>query len=133
EPADQELLEAHGWRVRPALDLTPSSYRDYITESTAEFTVAKDQNIRFATGWFSDRSASYLAAGRPVITQDTGFGAVLPTGEGLFAFNSMDEILKAFEAINSDYVRHSTAAFEIAQTYFRAETVLSRLLEDLSF
>jgi hypothetical protein len=83
------------------------------------------------TGWFSERSACYLAAGRPVITQDTGFGAVLPTGEGLFAFNSMDEILTAFDAVRSDYDRHSRLAREIAQEYFRAETVLAKLLADL--
>jgi len=93
--------------------------------------VAKDQNVRLRSGWFSERSACYLAAGRPVVTQDTGFGTVLPTGEGLFAFNSMDEILTAFEAINSDYQKHSRAAREIAGQYFRAETVLGKLLEDL--
>jgi hypothetical protein len=66
-----------------------------------------------------------------VITQDTGFDTVLPTGEGLFAFNSMDEILGAFDAVRSDYARHSRAARDIAQEYFRAETVLQRLLKDL--
>ena len=75
---DEEALRARGWEVRPALELTLDSYRDYITRSSAELTVAKDQNVRFRTGWFSDRSATYLAAGRPVITQDTGFGHVLP-------------------------------------------------------
>jgi len=100
-------------------------------ESRGEFTVAKDQNVRMRSGWFSDRSACYLAAGRPVVTQDTGFGNILPTGEGLFAFNTMDQILAAFDAIRSDYSRHSRAARAIAQEYFRAETVLSRLLADL--
>ena len=66
-----------------------------------------------------------------MITQDTGFGKVLPTGEGLFAFNTMDEILAAFEAINSDYERHSRAAREIAEEYFRAEKVLAKMLNDL--
>jgi hypothetical protein len=93
--------------------------------------VAKDQNVRLRSGWFSERSACYLAAGRPVITQDTGFGTVLPTGEGLFAFNTMDEILAAFDAIESDYERHAAAARRIAEDYFRAETVLAKLLEDL--
>jgi len=101
------------------------SYRDYLQASRGEFTVAKDANVRLKTGWFSDRSACYLAAGRPVITQDTGFGTMLPTGEGLFAFNTMDEILTAFEAIECDYERHCRAARDIAEEYFKAETVLS--------
>ncbi len=76
--------------MRHALDFSTDldAYRDYIQASRGEFTVAKDQNVRLRTGWFSDRSATYLAAGRPVITQDTGFGDVLPTGEGLFAFTT---------------------------------------------
>jgi glycosyltransferase involved in cell wall biosynthesis len=93
--------------------------------------VAKDLNVRLRSGWFSERSACYLAAGRPVITQDTGFGKILPTGEGLFAFQSMDEIVAAFEAVNADYERHSRAARAIAEEYFRAETVLARMLSDL--
>ncbi|SPF39990.1 conserved hypothetical protein [Candidatus Sulfopaludibacter sp. SbA4] len=130
---DRRLLESNGWLLTDPQPLTidPWPYRDYIRASRGEFTVAKDQNVRLRSGWFSERSACYLAAGRPVVTQDTGFGTVLPTGEGLFAFNSMDEILTAFEAINSDYQKHSRAAREIAGQYFRAETVLGKLLEDL--
>jgi hypothetical protein len=126
------LLRSHGWRVINGLSLSrrTAPYRDYIVASRGEFTVAKDQNVRLRSGWFSDRSASYLAAGRPVITQDTGFGARLPTGEGLFAFARMDEILAAIEAINADYERHRRAARAIAEEYFRAETVLARLLKD---
>ena len=71
------------------------SYCAYIHRSRGEFTVARDQYVRPNTGWFSDRSACYLAAGRPVITQDTGFGTVLPIGEGLFAFKTMEDILAA--------------------------------------
>jgi hypothetical protein len=135
-PADtRERLISHGWRVRDALSLSRDigPYRDFITASRGEFTVAKDQNIRLRSGWFSDRSACYLAAGRPVVTQDTGFGNVLPTGEGLFAFSTTDQILAAFEAIRSDYDRHSRAARGIALEYFRAETVLKKLLSRLGF
>jgi hypothetical protein len=89
--------------------------------------------VRLRSGWFSERSACYLAAGRPVITQDTGFQCALPTGEGLFAFNTEDEVLAAFEAVNSDYQRHSRAARAIAEEYFRAETVLAKLLGDLGY
>lgn len=128
-----QLLTAHGWRI---INATPISrelrrYQDYILRSRGEFTVAKDQNVRMRSGWFSDRSACYLAAGRPVITQDTGFSSVLPTGEGLFPFNTMEDILAAFDAINSDYERHSRAARAIAEEYFRAETVLKKVLDDL--
>jgi hypothetical protein len=125
-------LTSYGWRVVNALSMsrTPADYRRYIVESRGEFTVAKDQNVRLRSGWFSDRSACYLAAGRPVITQDTGFGARLPTGEGLFAFTTMDEILAALDAVNADYDRHHRAARAIAEECFRAETVLALLLEE---
>ena len=81
--------------------------------------------------WFSERSACYLAAGRPVVTQDTGFGTVLPTGEGLFAFATLDEAVAAVEEVERAYERHSRGARAIAEEYFRAETVLARLLQDL--
>jgi hypothetical protein len=129
------LLGSHGWKTANAHAFTtdPWRYRDYVRASRGEFTVAKDQNVRLRSGWFSERSACYLAAGRPVITQDTGFGCSLPTGEGLFAFNTMDEVLAAFDDVNSDYERHSRAARAIAEEYFRAETVLAKLLDDLGF
>jgi hypothetical protein len=89
-PDDRRILEQNGWHLTDAHTLTRSSYRDYVRASRGEFTVAKDANVRLRTGWFSDRSACYLAAGRPVITQNTGFGTVLPIGEGLFVFNTME-------------------------------------------
>jgi hypothetical protein len=125
-------LTRHGWRITNAMTLSREigPYRDYILGSRGEFTVAKDQNVRLRSGWFSDRSACYLGAGRPVITQDTAFGKFIPTGEGLFAFNGMDDIVAAFEAVNVDYARHGRAARAIAETYFKAETVLAKLLEE---
>lgn len=128
-----KLLQANNWTLVDAhpLTLSPEPYRDYIRASRGELTVAKDLNVRLKTGWFSERSACYLAAGRPVITQDTGFGSVLPTGRGLFAFNTTEEILTAFDALNSDYEKHSRAAYAIAEEYFKAEKVLERLLSDL--
>ncbi|MEX0585827.1 MAG: glycosyltransferase family 2 protein [Pirellulales bacterium] len=133
EPVDRHLLESQGWRVRDALSFSTDvdAYRNYIAGSRAEFTVAKDQNVRLRSGWFSDRSATYLAAGRPVVTQDTGFSAALPTGEGLFAFSTMSEILGAVAAINADYARHARAARRIAREYFDAEVVLGSLLEEM--
>ena len=130
---DQQLLEANGWRVRDAMafSLDLDHYRDYIIASRAEFTVAKDQNVRFRTGWFSDRTVTYLAAGRPAITQDTGFSAVLPTGEGLFAFTTIDEAHQAVCAINDDYPRHCRAAAAIAGDYFDYQVVLPPLLQEV--
>jgi hypothetical protein len=126
------LLESNGWRVADALALTKDMgpYRSYIVGSRAEFTVAKDQNVRLRSGWFSDRSACYLAAGKPVITQDTGFGNVLPTGAGLFSFRTEEEVVAAVELIERDYAAQATAAREIAAEYFAAERVLARVLED---
>ena len=84
-------------------------YRDYIRRSKGEFTVAKDQYVRLNTGWFSDRSACYLAAGRPVITQETGFTRIYGGGRhGLIAFQSLGEIAEAVKEINADYTRHSS-------------------------
>jgi hypothetical protein len=128
-----EFLTTHGWRVKNGfnLSLNISSYRDYILHSRGEFTVAKDQNIRLRSGWFSDRSACYLAAGCPVITQDTGFAKFIPTGEGLFSFATMDDITTALEEINADYVKHKREARAIAGEYFAAENVLSRMLNEV--
>jgi hypothetical protein len=130
---DRRRLETNGWRLINAhgLSTDPWRYRDYVRSSRGEFTVAKDQNVRLRSGWFSERSACYLAAGRPVVTQDTGFGVTLPTGEGLFAFNDLGDIVAAFEAIECDYASHSRAARAIAAEYFRAETVLARVLDEL--
>ena len=133
QEADRRMLESHGWRVRHALDFSmeADAYRGYIAGSRGEFTVAKDQNVRLRSGWFSDRSATYLAAGRPVVTQDTAFGNVLPTGEGLFAFSDTDEAAAAVEAINSAYPRHRRAASAVAREYFSHEVVLGRLLQEV--
>jgi len=129
------LLKSNDWQLAdaPAFTTDPWLYKDYIRASRGEFSVARDLNVRLRSGWFSERSACYLAAGRPVVTQDTGFGSVLPTGEGLFAFNTMEEILEAFDAINTNYGRHSRTARVIAEEYFRAETILAKVLDDLGF
>jgi hypothetical protein len=131
---DRRLLETHAWRVRNALPFSADldQYRDYIRESCGEFTVAKDQNVRLRSGWFSERSASYLAAGRPVITQDTGFGSVLPTGTGLFAFTTIEEVIDAVRRIRGDYATHSRAARDIAAGFFDYRLVLPRLLAQAS-
>ena len=109
-PSDERrLLEDNGWRLVDAHQFSTDvwRYRDYIRASRGEFTVARDQNVRLRSGWFSERTACYLGAGRPVITQETGFSKFLPTGKGLFAFETLDDILTAIDTINSDYDGHS--------------------------
>jgi hypothetical protein len=127
------FLTSRGWRITNGLRLSTNifSYRNYIVGSRGEFTVAKDQYARLRSGWFSDRSACYLAAGRPVITQDTGFGKFLPTGEGLFSFKSIEDVVAALASINGDYEKHSRAAREIAEEYFGAENVLKRMVDGI--
>jgi len=131
--SDQQMLESKGWLIKDALSFTCDldAYRQYITDSRGEFTVAKDQNVRFRSGWFSDRSATYLAAGRPVITQETGFSNILPTGQGLFAFSTVEEAEGAIESINSDYDRHCQTARDIAREYFSYDKVLMGLINEI--
>lgn len=130
---DGVTLDAHGWRIRPAAQVSDDIdvYRSYIAGSRGEFTVAKDQNIRLRTGWFSDRSATYLAAGRPVITQETGFSELLPTGDGLVSFTNLDEAVEAVTRVAADPVGHGRASSTIAREHFEAEGVLKRLLSDV--
>ena len=120
----------NGWRLRTPHDLSADywMYRGYIRGSKGEFTAAKDQYVRLNTGWFSDRSACYLAAGRPVITQDTGFTQNYGNDGGLFAFKSLGDIVEAAKVIKADYARHSRAARNIAREIFEAEKVLMALL-----
>jgi hypothetical protein len=124
-------LKSAGWFIAPgvALSRNATSYMDYVKGSHGEFTVAKDQYYKLRSGWFSDRSASYLAAGLPVITQDTGFGNVLPTGEALFPFLTVEDVVDAVDQINVDYERQSRLACEIAREYFEAEVVIKTLLQ----
>jgi hypothetical protein len=125
------LLRGHGWQQRDSISISRDidGYRNYIQQARGEFTVARDQYVRPNTGWFSDRSACYLAAGRPVITQETGFSKFLPSGKGLFGFKTMDDILAAVDAIESDYEGNCRAARELAAEYFAAEKVVGSLMQ----
>ena len=129
-PEDLERLTAHGWHVIDPIQISidPWRYRDYLRGSRGEFTVAKDMNVRLRSGWFSDRAACYLAAGRPAVEQDTGFGEVLPLGPGLQAFNTITEAAEAVNMIERDYDRASAHASEVAREYFAADRVLGSLL-----
>ena len=120
----------NGWRLVSPLQLSVDYwlYRDYIRRSKGEFTVAKDQYIRLNTGWFSDRSACYLAAGRPVIIQETGFSEHYGAGRGLLSFRTLEETREAVKSVNADYAAHSRAARELALEIFEAKKVLSAML-----
>src|SRR5438046_5792817 len=124
-------FEQHGWRLTSPLQMSVNYwlYRDYIQRSKGEFTVAKDQYVRLNTGWFSDRSACYLAAGRPVITQETGFTKNYGSDKGLLAFRSLSEIAESVKMINADYKKHSDAARQMARDIFEAQKVLKSLLD----
>jgi hypothetical protein len=131
KPPTRARFERHGWRLRVPHDLSADHhlYRSYLRKSKGEFTVAKDQYVRLNSGWFSDRSACYLAAGRPVITQETGFSEHYGSGTGLFGYKSLGEIADAVQQINADYAKHSRAARGLARNVFEAETVLRSLLD----
>jgi hypothetical protein len=128
-----ERLREHGWRLRDAhrVSFTVDAYRRYIAGSRGEFGVCKEVFVATRSGWFSDRSAAYLASGRPVVLQDTGFGDHLPCGEGLFAVGDVDEAADALAAIEADYERHARAARELALEHLDARVVLGRMLEEL--
>jgi hypothetical protein len=127
----QKRFLRNGWRLRCPLQMSVDywRYRDYIRRSKGEFTVAKDQYVRLNTGWFSDRSACYLAAGRPLITQETGFTNTYGGKLGLLSFRSLDEIVDAVKMINANYAKHSRAARALACEFFEAEKVLDSVLD----
>jgi len=130
----QELRDS-GWRIRDGREATLSfdSYREYIRRSRGEFSVCKNIFVATRSGWFSDRSAAYLASGRPVVLQDTGFSAHLPCGRGLFAVSSVEQAVEAIKEINSNYSLHSNAAREIAAEYLDAKRLLRKFLDELGF
>jgi hypothetical protein len=133
DDADRRLLADHGWIVTSPLEMSldPWGYQHFFRASRAEWTVAKDQNVRLQSGWFSERDACYLASGKPVIAQSTGFERFLPTGEGLFAFRTMDDILAAVDVIETDYGKACRAAREIAAEHLEAGRVAERFMRDL--
>jgi hypothetical protein len=130
--SSRELLAHAGWNVVDARSTCGDldSYRSYIQCSKAEWSVAKNGYVQGRSGWFSERSACYLASGRPVVVQDTGFPAVLPVGEGIFAFKTIEDASAAIEKIEANYASEAKAAREIAEEYFDSEKVLTRLIEE---
>jgi len=134
EHDDLEALKVNGWElVDPvAVAGTAAGYQRFIQSSRAEIGITKSGYVLSRCGWFSDRSACYLASGRPVVAQETGFSTFVPVGEGLFAFNDVGGAAEAFDAIREQPGRHARAAREIANEYFDSDRVLSRLLERLA-
>ncbi|PZS01425.1 MAG: hypothetical protein DLM70_11885 [Chloroflexi bacterium] len=133
EERDLCALATHGWEVvDPArVARTPDRYQRFIQGSKAELGLVKSGYVLSRCGWFSERSVCYLASGRPVIAQDTGFSRFLPTGAGLFAFDTRDDILSSIEKLNRDYVSQARAAREIAEQHFDSDRVLTALLDRL--
>jgi hypothetical protein len=134
ERKDLDALDRNGWNLMDPAKVadTPFKYREFVRGSKAELGIAKSGYVAARSGWFSDRSACYLTSGRPVIAQETGFSRFLPTGSGLFAFRSADDILEAIGGIRSDYQFHSNAARGLAEEYFDSDKVLTRLLEKIA-
>jgi hypothetical protein len=131
ENGDVTALQTGGWRVIDPEEAagTPERYRRFVRTSRAEFGVAKSGYVLSRCGWFSDRSACYLASGRPVLAQDTGFATWLPSGEGLLAFSTADDVVAAAEALRGGYDRHARAARELAIEYLDSRRVLTGLLD----
>lgn len=129
--APLELLVKHGWQVfdGPRSTLTPQQYMEFIAGSRGELSSAKHVYVALKTGWFSERSACYLAGGRPVVVQDTGFRNALPVGEGLVAFSTAEEAIEALNLVEHDYERHCTAAREVARECFDSDKVLQHLID----
>ncbi|MGH9423993.1 MAG: glycosyltransferase, partial [Thermoanaerobaculia bacterium] len=132
--APRDFLLDKGWHLQNPLEVArlPQDFMTYVRESRGELAVAKQGYVESNSGWFSERSAGYLASGRPVVTQETGFSEWLPTGAGLFAFRDTYEAVQALDDIENDYERHAKAARRIAEDYFDSKTVLARLLAEIT-
>lgn len=132
--ADLESLREAGWRLADPATVAadPASYRRYIQGSRGELMVAKEMYVEARSGWLGERSLAYLASGRPVVAQDTGFSERYPVGEGLIAFDDLEGARAGIEAVEADWERHSRAARELAAEHFDARRVLARLLEEVA-
>jgi hypothetical protein len=130
--APRERIMAAGWRLADVRRVSASmeSYRDYLSHSRGEWSIAKNVYTALRTGWFSTRSAAYLACGKPVVVQETGFAAHVPPGPGLRPFSTVEEARAGLHAVRADYDAACEHARALAETHFRAETVCARLLAD---
>ena len=133
--APRTRLIKYGWQLVNPLKITKTikTYQQFIAESYADFGIAKHAYVASRCGWFSDRSICYMAAGRPVLHQDTGCGDWLPTGEGVLLFSDMDSVLEALKKLDMDYKHHANKARELAEEYFEATKVLANMLDVAGF
>jgi hypothetical protein len=131
-PAPADRLRTEGWKLLDAYEVSqdPWVYRDYLADSLGEWSVAKNAYVASRSGWFSCRTACYLALGVPAVVQDTGFGSAIPTGEGVLAFGTVEEAADAIELLVSDPDRHAKAARAIAEEYLDSDKVLTRLIDE---
>jgi hypothetical protein len=129
--APKQALQAKGWQIVDPLEITktPWTYQDFISSSKGEFTIAKHGYVASWSGWFSERSAAYLASGRPVITQETGFSEIFETGKGLFSFSTTEEAMSAIDELNSNIAFHCQKARNLAEEFFDADKVLTDFLQ----
>jgi|SRR6185312_4840317 len=134
EVRDVHSLTVNGWQLLDPASVadTPGRFREFVRGSSAEFSTAKSGYVATRCGWFSDRTACYLASGRPAVVQETGFSSDIPTGAGLFAFETVEEAVAGVEAVLAEYQRHARAARSLAEEYLDSDRVLGRLL-DLAF
>jgi hypothetical protein len=134
EAEDLAALREHGWELGDpaAVAGSPARYSEFVGASKGEIGIAKEGYVESRCGWFSDRSACYLASGRPVAAQDTGFTRHLPTGEGLLAFATAEEAAAAIDEVSTDYDRHARTARRLAKELFNSQAVLTRLLDRVS-
>jgi hypothetical protein len=130
---DRRMLLDRGWTVVDPVEVAgdPMSYRSYIQAASAEFSVAQGVYVHTQSGWFSDRTAEFLASGKPALVQDTGLGAHFPSGEGLLTFSTLEEAREGAEQISGGYARHCRAARRLAETYFDSDRVLGQLLDEI--
>jgi len=133
DSADLRLLQDHQWRVTDPAEAAGDAarFRSYVQHASAEFSVAQGVYVHTASGWFSDRSVRYLASGRPVLVQDTGFSANIPVGEGLLCFDTLDDARRGAARIAADYAAHAVAARRVAEEAFEHERVLGRFCDDV--
>ena len=133
DDCDLKALRDNGWKILDPMSVagTPEEYRHFVQDSKAELCVAKSGYVVSGSGWFSDRSACYLASGRPVIAQDTGFDRRLPTGAGVFAFSRADDIVEIVDEIRRRYRHHQLAARNIAEEFLDSDKVLQHLIDQV--
>ena len=127
------MLQAAGWELLDPTQVagSPAAYRRFVQSSKAEIGIAKSGYVVSECGWFSDRSLCYLASGRPVLAQETGFSRDLPVGHGLFSFESVDDAVDSLDRMEKDYAHHCWAARSLAEEHFDSDRVLSRLLRNI--